>query len=84
MVGMTLEEGIAKTYSDNDMVLVSYVRTARLCRPPCRPTIPGTLPAVSGAPVETWPWAPSVWAPGAVLVRRRKHGRATMAGPKAN
>ena len=26
MVGMTLEEGIAKTYSDNDMVLVSYVR----------------------------------------------------------
>lgn len=29
MVGMTLEEGIAKTYSDNDMVLVSYVRAVR-------------------------------------------------------
>lgn len=28
MVGMTLEEGIAKTYKDNDMVLVSYVRAA--------------------------------------------------------
>ena len=28
IVGMTLEEGIAKTYSDNDMVLVSYVRSS--------------------------------------------------------
>ena len=30
IVGMTLEEGISKTYSDNDMVLVSYVRTVTL------------------------------------------------------